>query len=73
MGYPVCRTPYQDSVRTRSALSFAVPRTVTAEDMNKVIERAVPRYEGPILRALVFRWMLGGEEIESRWAPSAKS
>jgi cell division ATPase FtsA len=47
----------------RSALSFAVPRTVTAEDMDKVLERAVPRYEGRILRALVFRWMLDGEEI----------
>ena len=55
---------YQDSVTMRSALSFAVPRTVTAEDMDKVLDRALPVYEGRILRALVFRWMLDGEETD---------
>ena len=48
----------------RSALSFASPRRVTAEDVDKVVQRAIPRYEGRILRALVFRWMLDSEEID---------
>jgi len=55
---------YRESVPTRSSLTFAAPRTVTAEDVEAVLARAVPRCEGRSLSAMVVQWMLDGEKID---------
>jgi cell division ATPase FtsA len=51
------------SVTSRSSLSFATRRVVIAEDVRTVLNRAVTRCGGRILRALHVQWMLDGEEI----------
>ena len=51
------------SVTSRSSLSFATRRVVIAEDVRTVLNRAVHRCGGRILRALDVQWMLDGEEI----------
>jgi len=57
---------------TRSSMSFAAPRTVTAEDVDAVLARAVPKCEGRSLGAMVVQWVLDGEKIDEPVGHSAR-
>lgn len=50
-------------MKSRSSLSFATRRVVLAEDVRTLLDPAVPRCDGRILRALHLQWMLDGQEI----------
>ena len=52
-------------LRTWSALSFAGSRAVTAEDMQKVLSRAVPPGDYRAVTIMAIQWEMDGEPVES--------
>jgi cell division ATPase FtsA len=50
---------------TRSSFSLDGPRTITGEDVSRVLASAIPPCDGRIIEAVLVGWSIDGEPIDN--------